>query len=140
MLEEALKGLLAESATVKIGTASPDGTPWVATAYFAESGLFRLEVLLEAVGRTLKNIRNNHRVALMIENGDAIALFAQAEASTNIIDEQHGRIRDAIIAKTPGSAPLVKLPHLVGVQLNVTRWRVTHVAAGWLPAQALLAP
>jgi hypothetical protein len=140
MIEKALHKLLADSATIKLGTASGRGEPWVATAYFVDAAPFSLQVMIESTGRTLRNIRENPVVALMIENGDAMALFGQASAAARPIDDQKETVREAISKKTPGSAPLVGLPNLVAVQLEVHSWRLTHVAAGWIPGKELPRP
>lgn len=137
MLEPALRKLLNENATLKLGTASAEAEPWIATAYFAEKDLFTLQVLIENTGRTLTNLRANPKLALLIENGDAMALFGQASAAAVVIDDQHEQVRAAIAEKTPASAPLVGLEGLIAVQFNVQRWRLTHVAAGWIPGKEL---
>jgi nitroimidazol reductase NimA-like FMN-containing flavoprotein (pyridoxamine 5'-phosphate oxidase superfamily) len=137
MLDEALIQLLKQTATVKISTASHRGAPWVAAAFFAEDGPFSLRVLLEARGRTLANLRANPRVALMIENGNAFSLFAQAEGSVKLVEQEHALVRDAIAKKTPASARMVALPNLVVVRIDVECWRLTDVSAGWLPAKEL---
>lgn len=138
MSKEALRQLLNGNATVKLATAGPGGRPWVATAYFAVDDPFALTVLIEARGRTLSNLRENPHCAVMIENGNAMALFGQAEATAREVDERHDAIRDAISKKTPEAAGLVGLPNLVGVRLDVARWRLTDVPAGWLPAREVL--
>lgn len=140
MLEAALKKLLAENASIKLGSVSEEGAPWLATAYFAAADPFKLTVLIESTGRTLANLRANPRVAVMIEHGDAMALFAQAEGVARLVDERHAAIRDAIAEKTPAAAPLVALPNLVGVELDISRWRLTDVPAGWLPGRELSRP
>ncbi len=137
MLEEALIQLLNASATVKLSTATHRGAPWVAAAFFAADGPYALHVLLEARGRTLSNLRANPRVAVMIENGNAFSLFAQAEGSAKLVEPQHDAIRQAIAEKTPASASMVALPNLVAVRIEVACWRLTDVVAGWIPAKEL---
>jgi hypothetical protein len=140
MLEQALNKLLKNSKTVKIASASQWGSPWVATAFFVEHDAFSLYVLLEGRGRTLTNLRANPCVAVMIENGDAFALFAQGSGHAMLVEDRHEQIQDAISAKAPESAPLVELPHLVPVKIEVDCWRLTDESAGWLPARELSAP
>jgi hypothetical protein len=140
-IERRLRQLLASHATVKIATASPGGDPWIATAYFAEGdSSFSLMFMLERSGRTLANMTANPRVAVMLENGDAMALFAQGEGTANVVNDATGRFRDSIAAKTPASAPLVGLGGLVPVRIEVTRWRLTDVPGGWLPPREILNP
>jgi hypothetical protein len=69
-----------------------------------------------------------------------MAPFAQAEATAFRADQRHDAIRDAIASKTPESAGLVGLPGLVGLRLEVGRWRLTDVPKGWLPARELARP
>ena len=135
--EERLRDLLAAHSTIKLATAAPDAEPWIATAYFAAQGPYCLSFMLEGGGHTLTNMKANPRVALMVENGDAMALFAQAEGRATVVEGAEARFRDAIAAKTPASAPLVGMPGLVAVRVDVTRWRLTDVPGGWLPAREL---
>lgn len=140
MLQEALNHLLKEHTTLKLATVDAQRLPWVATAYFATDDPFTLTVLIEAGGRTLANIRDNPNVAIMVEQGDPLTLFAQADATARLVDERHEEIRQAITDKVPNSAPLVALPRLIAVRLDVQSWRLTHVPAGWLPARELVRP
>lgn len=137
-IEKRLGELLAAHSTVKIATCSPDAEPWSAAAYFVEETPYSLALMLESGGRTLTNMKANPRVALMLENGNAMALFAQAEGRAQVVDGAGERFRDAIAAKTPGSASLVGLPGLLPVRINVIRWRLTDVPGGWLPARELV--
>lgn len=136
-LEGRLAQLLDEHATVKLATSSPEGVPWVATAYFVGLGPYALALMLEAQGRTMTNIRANPEVAMMVEDGDAMALFAQAEGRAAAVAGAAERFRDAIAQKTPESAPLVGLPGLLPVRIDVRRWKLTHVPGGWLPGREL---
>jgi hypothetical protein len=140
MLEQALSKLLNASKTVKISTASQWGAPWIATAFFVSDDVFALYVLLEGRGRTLTNLRANPCVAVMIENGDADALFAQGNGRATLLKERRDEICDAILAKTPESNSLVELPHLLPVKLEIDCWRLTDVSAGWVPARELMRP
>lgn len=140
MLEPRLNQLLGATASVKIASSDQVGAPWVAAAYFAEEGPFTLRLLIESGGRTLANVRARPNVALMLEDGNAIALFAQADARAQVVEGAEEQFRDAIAAKTPASAPLVGLPGLVPVKLTVDRWRLTDVSAGWMPGRELARP
>jgi hypothetical protein len=136
-IEQSLKTLLDSHATLKLAT-SGDAGPWIAAAFFAEEGVFRLRLLIEARGRTMANLVANPQVAVMIESGDPVALFAQAEARAVVRVGPSEAFRAALVAKTPSSAPLVGMPGLVPVEIEVQRWRLTDVKAGWLPARDLL--
>jgi hypothetical protein len=135
-LEGCLATLLAAHATIKIATIGE--SPWIIAAYFAQDGLYSLRTMLEGGGRTMANIRANPRVAIMIENGDALAMFAQADGRAYLIDDAAAEFQSALVAKTPASEPLVRLPNLVPVAIGIDRWRLTDVKAGWLPAKELL--
>jgi hypothetical protein len=137
--ERRLRELLASHAAVKLATSSPDANPWIATAYFSEESSFSLVFMIEGGGRTLRNMRHNPRVALMIEDGDALALFAQAEGRASVVEGAEDAFRDAIASKSPKSAPLVGLPGLVPVRITISKWRLTDVPRGWLPARELAA-
>ncbi|HTM21357.1 MAG TPA: pyridoxamine 5'-phosphate oxidase family protein [Kofleriaceae bacterium] len=139
MIEQRLREILAGNATLTLATA--DVAPWVAAAYFAEDGAFVLDLMLEARGRTLANLRARPAIAVMLQDGNPMSPFAQGEgvaevlAGTGVADE----VRSRIIRKTPASAPLVGLPEQYPVRLRIARWRVTDVPAGWLPARELRA-
>lgn len=141
MPERRMAEILASHATVKIATSGGPVSPWVAAAFFAEDGLFSLELLIEARGATLANMQADPRVAIMIEDGDAMRPFAQAQGLAVIEDGATRELFAAhIAAKTPSSARMVALPGLVPVRLRIQRWRVTDVAAGWLPAREVRRP
>ncbi|HEY8145102.1 MAG TPA: pyridoxamine 5'-phosphate oxidase family protein [Kofleriaceae bacterium] len=139
MLEQRLRQVLDSNQTVKIATSGAGLSPWIAAAYFAPDGLFCLEVMIESGGNTLANIRSNPQVAVMIDNGDAFAPFAQAEGRAEV-DDQDGaaeRFRTDLAAKAPAAAPLVGLPNLVPVRIRIETWRLTDVSQGWIPARQL---
>jgi hypothetical protein len=135
-----LSEILASHPTVKIATTGGTLSPWIAAAFFAEDGLFALDVLLEARGNTLANMRLDPRVAVMIEDSDAFRPFAQGQGHAVIEPEGGGRFAAAIAGKTPASASMVALPGLVPVRLAIDRWQLTDVTAGWLPAHVIRAP
>ena len=137
MVERKVLELLASHHTVKLATAGGAVSPWLATAFFAEDGPFVLDVMIEAGGKTLANMAADPRVAIMLENGDPIAPFAQASGRADVGGVDREVVRHAVIGKTPSSAQLMSIPTLVPVRIRVDRWLVTHVAAGWLPAREL---
>ncbi len=141
MPQRRLAEILASHPTITLATSGGALSPWIAAAFFAEDGLFDLEILLEDSGNTLANIRADSRVAVMIQDGDAMRPFAQAQGLAVVEDS---RAREGFVAhiaaKTPASAPLVSLPNQVPVRLRISRWRVTDVIAGWLPAREVRRP
>lgn len=138
MLEETLTKLFADNATLKIATTDGEPSPWIAAAFFASEGPFTLDVMLEARGRTLANIQARPDVAVMIENGDAFALFGQGHGRATVADGEEARMREAIVAKTPSSASLMGIPDLVPVRIEIDRWRLRDVGAGWIFAKELV--
>lgn len=133
-----LRSLLEESSTIKIATAGGRRSPWIAAAYFALVDPFCLEVLLEAGGATLSNLRASPAAALMLESGDPFRPFAQAAARAEAgAGADADRVRAAITARSPVSAPLVALPGLVPVRLLIDAWWLTDVSRGVLPAHEL---
>lgn len=142
MPERRLAEILAAHSTVKIATTGGPVSPWIAAAFFAEDGLFSLELLIEERGATLANIQRDARVAIMIEDGDAMQPFAQAQGIAVVLGDPGAREAFAlhIASKTPASAQMVALPGLVPVRLRIHRWRVTDVKAGWLPSREVRGP
>ncbi|MCA9618292.1 MAG: pyridoxamine 5'-phosphate oxidase family protein [Myxococcales bacterium] len=137
---DSVEELLRQRATLELATSSEDGLPWLAAAYFAARDPFTLVMMLEREGRTMQNIAANPRVAIMIQDGNPTALFAQAEGVARMVEAENRAFADLIAAKTPESAPLVRLPHLVGVQIDVQHYRLTDLPRGWLPARDLRRP
>jgi len=134
---ERLDDLLGASHVVKVATSGGPATPWVAAAFFAEDGLFALELMLEERGHTLSNLLADPRVAVMLEHGDAFAVFAQGAGRARVVHGAEAQFRERIAAKAPESAMLVSLPGLVPVRVEIGRWWVTDVRAGWLPARQI---
>ena len=137
MVHQRLADILADSATLELATQG--SAPWIAAAFFAEDGAFVLDVMLEARGRTLANLRTQPAVAVMLQQGDPMAPFAQGEGRAEVVDGAEDQFRAHITTKTPASAPLMGLPGLVPVRIRIDRWQITDVPAGWLPARELRA-
>lgn len=140
MLEERLAELLGMNATLKLATQGGRVSPWLSAGFFAEDGLFTLRLMMERQGKTMENMLDDARVAVMIEGGDPLALFAQGQGRAETPDGVANAFRAALVAKTLASAPLVTLPNLVPVRIRIDRWFLTDVRAGWLPAKELRAP
>ncbi len=117
-----------------------DDEPWGAGAFFAESDPFTLSLVLELHGRTLRNIRRNPRVALVVSSGDPFEPFLQGAADAEVL-ENAAEIKattDLLRVKAPQIEPLLGMP-MAAVRLHVTMWRATDVVKGWLPGKELRA-
>jgi hypothetical protein len=132
---ERLTELLARTPTIEIATHG--AAPWIAAAFFAEEGPWRLRLMMEARGTTLGNMLGDPRVAVMIQRGDAFSLFAQGAGQARVAEGAGAAFQAALIAKTPGCAGLVTLPGQVPVVIDLDRWRLTDVPAGWLPGREI---
>ena len=108
-----------------------------------EAGPFVLMLMLEPGGATVANLRAHPQVAVMLQHGDAFALFAQAHGHARVVDDDpdaDAAYRRAISVKAPEGAQLVAIPSLVPVRIEIDRWRLTDVPAGWLPAREVIRP
>ena len=139
-VEDVVASLLAGSSTFFLSTAGEDG-PWGAGTFFAEHGMFELSLIVERHGRTLRNLRQDPRVAMVVSTGDPFAPFLQGSADVEILedDAQIQATGEFIQAKDPQIAPLLGAP-VVALRLHVNLWKVTDVTKGWLPARELRAP
>lgn len=138
-VEEVVRRLLAGAPTMYLSTTADD-EPWGAGAFFAESDLFHLSLVLEEHGRTLGNIRRNPRLALVVSSGNPFEPFLQGAADAELLedDDEFRATVEALRTKAPEIEPLLSVP-MVAVQLHVSRWRATDVVNGWLPGKELLA-
>jgi hypothetical protein len=135
-----VRRMLAGTPTMYVCT-SADNDPWGAGVFFAESDLFNLSLVLELHGRTLRNIRGNPRVALVVSSGNPFEPWLQGEAAAQVFEDKENisAVGDELRAKAPQSEPFLAVP-LVAVRLRVTWWRVSDPANGWLPGKELPAP
>jgi len=137
-VEAVVRSLLTQP-TLFLST-SAEGEPWGAGAFFVESGLFTLSLGLELHGRTLTNIRNNPRVALVVSNGNPFEPFLQGAADAEVLDDDALEVTAAsLLAKAPQIEPFLGAP-MAAVRLHVRSWRATDVANGWLPGREIQAP
>lgn len=139
-VEEAVSRLLAERRTFFLSTSGPDA-PWGAAAFFAESGVFNLSLVLELHGTTLRNIRHNSTVAMVVSSGDPFEPFLQGTATAEVLEDEEAlrATADRLRAKAPQIEPLLGIP-MAAIRLHVHQWRVTDVVKGWLPGKELTAP
>ena len=130
----AVTALLEEHDSLLLSSCSQD-RPWGAGAYFAPLDPFRLTLILETGGTTLRNIRANPRVAVVIASGDPFRPFLQAGATATVRDDD-GRQETfaALRAAVPQIEPLLSMP-VEAMELTVEKWRVTDIVNGWLPGK-----
>ena len=137
-IAEVVADRLASSHAFTLGTTGSDG-PWVAGAFFAESGLFTLELVLEQSGRTLRNLREEPTAAVIVAAGTPFEPFLQAQARAEVVTgDEDAAVRAALLAKVPEAEPFLRAP-VVAVRLHVASWRATDVVNGWLPGKVLTA-
>ncbi|WP_439376858.1 pyridoxamine 5'-phosphate oxidase family protein [Amycolatopsis lexingtonensis] len=114
--------------------------PWVGGVYFAESGEFTLNLVLEDRGRTLAAIRENPVVSVVVSTGSPMQPFLQAQALAEVVGaEGDARVRELLVAKVPEAAPFLDAP-VTAVKLTVQKWRATDIANGLLPGVELPGP
>ncbi|MFJ7210003.1 pyridoxamine 5'-phosphate oxidase family protein [Amycolatopsis sp. NPDC098790] len=114
--------------------------PWVGGVYFAETGEFTLNLVLEDRGRTLAAIRENPVVSVVVSTGSPMQPFLQAQALAEVVGaEEDAKVRELLVAKVPEAAPFLSQP-VTAVRLTVRKWRATDIANGLLPGVELPAP
>lgn len=127
---------LAKTPTLRIATAGGPVSPWIAGAFFSESGLFRLRLVLETHGKTMTNVRADNRVAVIVAD-DPYGIFLQGQGVARVVEgEQEADVRESLLRKAPQVAPLLGAP-IRAVHIDIDRWFVTDVARGWLPAKEI---
>jgi hypothetical protein len=134
-----VRSTLAAHKSLFLATSGSTG-PWVGGVYFAESGEFTLNLVVEDRGRTLAAIRENPLVSVVVSTGSPMEPFLQAQASAEILggDDDAG-VRELLVAKVPEAAPFLAAP-VTAVRLAVPKWRATDIANGWLPGRELADP
>jgi nitroimidazol reductase NimA-like FMN-containing flavoprotein (pyridoxamine 5'-phosphate oxidase superfamily) len=138
-VEALVRDTLAAHQSFYLATTS-DAGPWVNGAYFAETGLFTLVLVLEQRGRTLAAIRANPLVSVIISTGSPAQPFLQAQATARVVDgAEADEVRRVLLAKVPQVEPFLGAP-IEAVELTVTTWRATDIPNGWLPGRELRAP
>lgn len=133
-VEALVRETLAAHKSLYLATTGADG-PWVSGVYFAENGLYELLLVLEERGRTLKAIRENPKVAVVVATGSPMAPFLQARAIAEIVADDVA-LQRRLIAKVPEAAPFLDTP-IRSVRLTVPSWRVTDIPNGWLPGKEI---
>lgn len=83
---QAITQLLARHKSLEIATTGGPVSPWVAGAFFAEAGLFRLKLVLETRGKTLANVTANNRIAVIVSADNPFTAWAQAQGTAHVVD------------------------------------------------------
>ncbi|WNV84371.1 pyridoxamine 5'-phosphate oxidase family protein [Umezawaea sp. Da 62-37] len=135
-VEAVVRDTLAVHQSFFLATSGSAG-PWVNGAYFAETGLFTLSLVLEQRGRSLAAIRDNPVVSVIISTGSPTEPFLQAQATARIVeDAEADEVRRVLLAKVPQVEPFLGTP-VAAVELRVLSWRATDIPNGWLPGRDL---
>ncbi|GAA5063035.1 pyridoxamine 5'-phosphate oxidase family protein [Nocardia callitridis] len=124
------------STSVDLATAH-DGAPWASNAFFVQDDNFRLRLVLESGGTTLRHLRANPRIGLKIVPSGLLQPFAQGVGTVEVLDPAElDPTFDAVVAKAPDLAPFRGAP-IDPIAVTVEWWRVTHVEQGWLPGRVV---
>ncbi|MDX8149540.1 pyridoxamine 5'-phosphate oxidase family protein [Lentzea sp. BCCO 10_0061] len=133
-IEALLHRTLAAHKSMFLATAGSDGS-WVSGVYFAEDGLHTLVLVLEERGRTLKAIKENPEVALVVSTGSPMEPFLQARGTAVVVDgAEDEAVRQRLVTKVPEVEPFLATP-IRAVKVSVPSWRVTDIPNGWLPGK-----
>ena len=133
-VEALLHRTLAAHKSMFLATAGSDGS-WVSGVYFAEDGPHTLVLVLEERGRTLKAIRENAEVALVVSTGSPMEPFLQARGKAVVVEGiEDDAVRQRLVTKVPEVAPFLATP-IRTVKVSVPTWRVTVIPNGWLPGK-----
>jgi hypothetical protein len=136
-VEGLVRDTLAAHQAFFLATTSDQG-PWVNGAYFAETDLFTLSLVLEQRGRTLAAIRQNPLVSVIISSGSPAQPFLQAQATARVVvGAEADEVRRVLLAKVPQAEPFLDTP-IEAVRLKVSVWRATDIPNGWLPGRELV--
>lgn len=135
-----LTGILAFT-SIDLAT-SDNGENWCSNAFFADLGdPFRLTLVLESGGRTLKFLRANPRVGLKVVPAGFFEPFAQGAGTALVRSDPKEREESfrTVVEKEPNLEPFLSAP-VEAVEVTVDWWRVTHVGGGLLPGRVLRRP
>ena len=139
VVADLVRGTLAAHKSLFLATSGSDG-PWVGGVYFAETGEFTLNLVLEDRGRTLAAVRENPVVSVVVSTGSPMQPFLQAQALAEVVPpEDDARVRALLVEKVPEAAPFLSAP-VTAVRLTVRAWRATDIPNGWLPGRELPGP
>ncbi|WP_370970794.1 pyridoxamine 5'-phosphate oxidase family protein [Amycolatopsis sp. cg9] len=138
-IADLVRSTLSAHKSLFLATSGSSG-PWVGGVYFAESGEFTLNLVLEDRGRTLAAIRENPVVSVVVSTGSPMQPFLQAQALAEVVGaDEDARVRELLVGKVPEAAPFLSAP-VTAVRLTVRNWRATDIANGLLPGVELPGP
>jgi 1,4-dihydroxy-2-naphthoate octaprenyltransferase len=136
-IQEKVTQVLQENTVMNVATQGDEG-PWCNTLYFVEEG-FDLLCLVESGGRTMANLKRNHRVAVTI-NRQTPDRFLQGSGTAYVIGPpaENPALFDFMCNKQPQLREFVtKVPGLVIVRLVSERLALSDVPAGIFPRATL---
>jgi hypothetical protein len=126
--------ILSENNAISLATTGGEYSPWILGAYFASDDL-TIYLLLEKSGKTLANLRQNPKGALMISQNDAMKDFLQAQFEATLLpDSDEDKVRKMLVAKMPWYQTYTPC---APVRLDVSKWFVSSLARQWFPAKVL---
>ena len=136
-IEEKVAQALQENTVLNVATQGDRG-PWCATLYFVEEGLDLL-CLVESGGRTMANLKRNHRVAFTI-NRQTPDRFLQGSGTAYVIGlpAENPALFDSMCRKQPQLREFVTtVPGLVIVRIVNERLALSDLPAGIFPRATL---
>jgi len=136
-IQEKVAQVLQENAVMNVATQGDEG-PWCNTLYFVEEGRDLL-CLVENSGRTMANLKRNHRVAFTI-NRQTPDRFLQGSGTAYVIGlpAENPALFDSMCQKQPQLREFVaKVPGLVIVRIVSERLALSDVPAGIFPRATL---
>jgi general stress protein 26 len=100
-IKSVILNILSENNAISLATTGGEYSPWILGAYFASDDL-TIYLLLEKSGKTLANLRQNPKGALMISQNDAMKDFLQAQFEATLLpDSDEDKVRKMLVAKMP---------------------------------------
>jgi 1,4-dihydroxy-2-naphthoate octaprenyltransferase len=136
-IQEKVAQVLQENSVMNVATQSDQG-PWCNTLYFVEEG-FDLLCLVESGGRTMANLKRNHRAAFTI-NRQTPDRFLQGSGTAYVIGPpaENPELFDSMCRKQPQLREFVEtVPGLVIVRIVSERLALSDVPAGIFPRASL---
>lgn len=136
-IEEKVAQVLQENTVMNMATQGDQG-PWCVTLYFVEEG-FDLLCLVESGGRTMANLKRNHRVAFSI-NHQTPDRFLQGSGTAYVIGlpAENPELFDFMCQKQPQLREFVTMvPGLVIVRIVSERLGLSDLPAGIFPRATL---
>jgi len=137
VIEEKVAQVFRENTVMNVATQGDEG-PWCNTLYFVAEG-FDLLCLVESGGRTMANLKRNHRAAFTI-NRQEPDRFLQGSGTAYVIGlpAENPALFDMMCGKQPQLREFVAtMPDLVIVRIVNERLAVSDLPAGIFPRVTL---